>query len=209
MNPFLLCLVCLISGYLIGSVLFANFITRMATNQNIRELGNGNPGSYNVFKHVGKFWGILTGVLDVSKSLVPIWIANRFLHISDVTALACIGIGAVIGHGYPLYYRFKGGRAASALIGLYIYFIGTELLIALILDVIILIGFIRKEYGIWGPSILIALSATLSLLFPHTVEVKVLVWIGAFITLYFNRDKVFSKKESAEPEISEPPSSRN
>lgn len=59
------------------------------------------------------FWGVLTGILDVAKSFIPMWIASRFLQITDVTALGCIGIGSIIGHGYPLYYRFKGGRAAS------------------------------------------------------------------------------------------------
>ncbi len=74
----------------------------------------------------------------------------QFFHITDTTALGCIGIGAVIGHGYPLYYHFKGGRAASTLLGMYAYFIGIELLIALAVDVIVLFGFIKKEYGIWG-----------------------------------------------------------
>ncbi|NLJ21420.1 MAG: glycerol-3-phosphate acyltransferase [Bacteroidales bacterium] len=203
MNQYVLYLVCLVAGYLIGSVLFAELITKLVSNQNIRELGNGNPGAYNVFRNVGKFWGVLTGLLDAVKALVPMWIAYQFFHITDTTALGCIGIGAVIGHGYPLYYHFKGGRAASTLLGMYAYFIGIELLIALAVDVIVLFGFIKKEYGIWGPSILIALSGILCLFFPHELGVKILVWIGALITLFFNRDKLTEKKEKVPKKLSQ------
>jgi glycerol-3-phosphate acyltransferase PlsY len=176
-------------------------ITKLATNQNIRDLGNGNPGAYNVFRNVNKFSGILSGLLDVSKSFVPMLIASRFLQTTDTIALGCIGIGSVIGHGYPLYYRFKGGRTASTLLGMYLFFIPVELLIALIIDALIL-GIIKKQYGIWGPSILIALSGILCLFFPHETNIKVIVWIGALVTLYFNRDKLFGKKENPQPEVS-------
>jgi len=202
MNSFILYIECLISGYLIGSILFASLITKLATNQNIRELGNGNPGAYNVFRNVNKFLGILSGLLDVSKSFVPMLIASRFLQTADTIALGCIGIGSVIGHGYPLYYRFKGGRAASTLLGMYLFFIPIELLIALIIDALIVLGIIKKQYGIWGPSILIALSGILCLFFPHETSVKVIVWIGALVTLYFNRDKLFGKKEKPQPKVS-------
>ncbi len=203
MNQYVLYLVCLVAGYLIGSVLFAQLITKLVFNQNIRELGNGNPGAYNVFRNVSKFWGVLTGLLDTVKALVPMWIAHQFLNISDTATLGCIGIGAVIGHGLPLYYHFKGGRAASTLLGMYAYFIGIELLIALAVDAIVVFGFIKKEYGIWGPSLLIALSGLLCLFFPHELGVKILVWIGALITLFFNRDKLMEKKGKVTEEVSQ------
>ncbi|MBP8966984.1 MAG: glycerol-3-phosphate acyltransferase [Paludibacteraceae bacterium] len=203
MNQYVLYLVCLVAGYLIGSVLFAQLITKLVFNQNIRELGNGNPGAYNVFRNVSKFWGVLTGLLDTVKALVPMWIAHQFLNISDTATLGCIGIGAVIGHGLPLYYHFKGGRAASTLLGMYAYFIGIELLIALAVDAIVVFGFIKKEYGIWGPSLLIALSGLLCLFFPHEMGVKILVWIGALITLFFNRDKLMEKKGKVTEEVSQ------
>lgn len=200
MNLFLAYLLYLISGYLIGSILFACLITKLATNQNIRDLGNGNPGAYNVFRNVNKLSGILTGLLDVSKSFVPMLIANRFFQTTDTIALGSIGIGSVIGHGYPLYYRFKGGRAASStLLGMYLFFIPIELLIALIIDALIVLRFIKKQYGMWGPSILIALSGILCLFSPHETSIKVIVWIGALITLYFNRDKLSAKNENPQP----------
>ncbi len=86
---------------------------------------------------------------------------------------------------------------------MYAYFIGIELLIALAVDAIVVFGFIKKEYGIWGPSLLIALSGLLCLFFPHELGVKILVWIGALITLFFNRDKLMEKKGKVTEEVSQ------
>ena len=198
MNSILLCLLCLVIGYLIGSILFAELITRWVKNVNIRELGNANPGAYNVFRNVSKFWGVVAGLLDATKALGPMLIASHYFQLSDI-ALGCLAIGAVLGHGLPIYYHFKGGRAASVLMGMYIFFIPLEFLIALAITVVVVLGFIRKEYGVWGPTGIIALCLILCLFFSHPLEVKMFVWIGGFIVLLFNLDKVKEKTKSITP----------
>jgi glycerol-3-phosphate acyltransferase PlsY len=198
MNEILFSLLCLVIGYLIGSILFAHVITRWVKNVNIRELGNGNPGAYNVFRNVSKFWGVVAGLLDAIKALGPMLIASHYFQLPDI-ALACLAIGAILGHGLPIYYRFKGGRAASVLMGMYIFFIPMEFLIALAITVIVVLGFIRKEYGVWGPTGIIALCLVLCLFFPHPTEVKIFVWIGGLIVLLFNMDKVKEKAQSITP----------
>ena len=198
MNSILLYLFCLIVGYLIGSILFAHLITRLVKNVNIRELGNGNPGAYNVFRNVSKFWGVVSGLLDAMKALGPMLIASHYFQLPDI-ALACLAIGAILGHGLPIYYRFKGGRAASVLMGMYIFFIPYEFFVALAITAIVVLGFIRKEYGIWGPTGVIALCMVLCLLYPHPHEVRVFVWIGGLIVLLFNLDKVKEKTKSITP----------
>jgi glycerol-3-phosphate acyltransferase PlsY len=198
MNSILLYLFCLIVGYLIGSILFADLITRYVKNVNIRELGNGNPGAYNVFRNVSKFWGVVSGLLDAMKALGPMLIASHYFQLPDI-ALACLAIGAILGHGLPIYYRFKGGRAASVLMGMYIFFIPYEFFVALAITAIVVLGFIRKEYGIWGPTGIIALCMVLCLLYPHPHEVRVFVWIGGLIVLLFNLDKVKEKTKSITP----------
>jgi len=200
MNMILLCLTCLFVGYLIGSILFAHLITRIISGKNIRELGNLNPGAYNVFTQVNKFWGVVSGLLDAVKALLPMMIASYFFDVPNI-ALGCLGIGAIFGHRYPLYYHFKGGRGASTLLGMFLFFIPIEFGISLVVDAILVLGFIRKQYGTWGPSILIALSLVSCLFFQHPAEVKILVWIGGLIVLWFNRDglqKLFIKPVAEE-----------
>ncbi|HOO18880.1 MAG TPA: glycerol-3-phosphate acyltransferase, partial [Paludibacteraceae bacterium] len=192
---------CLLIGYLIGSILFARLITRLATGQNILELGNHNPGAYNVFRNVGKGWGILVGILDAGKALFPMLIARYAFHLQDDIALGCLGIGALLGHGYPLYYHFEGGRAASILMGMLIFFVPYEFLFSFLIGGAIVLLFIKKEYGIWGPTLIIAFSAISCLFFPHTIEVKIIIWIGALITLFFNRDAVQERTKKLSPAV--------
>jgi len=84
MNTILLCLTCLFVGYLIGSILFAHLITRIISGKNIRELGNLNPGAYNVFTQVNKFWGVVSGLLDAVKALLPMMIASYFFDVPNI-----------------------------------------------------------------------------------------------------------------------------
>lgn len=201
MNTYLFYSFCLLIGYLIGSILFARLITRLATGQNILELGNHNPGAYNVFRNVGKGWGILVGILDAGKALFPMLIARYAFHLQDDIALGCLGIGALLGHGYPLYYHFEGGRAASILMGMLIFFVPYEFLFSFLISGAIVLLFIKKEYGIWGPTLIIAFSAISCLFFPHTVEVKIIIWIGTLITLFFNRDAVQERTKKLSPVV--------
>jgi len=201
MNTYLFYSFCLLIGYLIGSILFARLITKLVTGRNITELGNCNPGAYNVFRNVGKGWGILVGILDVGKAFFPMLIARYAFHLQDDIALGCLGIGALLGHGYPLYYHFEGGRAASILMGMLIFFVPYEFLFSFLIGGAIVLLFIKKEYGIWGPTLIIAFSAISCLFFPHTIEVKIIIWIGALITLFFNRDAVQERTKKLSPAV--------
>ena len=71
MNAGLTHIISLTVGYLCGLVLFAYIITKIVKREDIRNLGNNNPGAYNTFKSTGKVWGILTGLLDSLKAFIP------------------------------------------------------------------------------------------------------------------------------------------
>lgn len=187
MNTYLTYITCLLSGYFTGSILFACVITKLVKGVDIRDLGNNNPGTYNTFRNVGRFWGILTGLLDSSKALIPMLLANHFFNLSTIS-LGLIGIGAIIGHGYPLFFNFKGGRAAGTLMGVYLFFIPDELLIAFVIIPLIVFSLIKKDYGFWTPLGIITFSAVSCLFFHHTMDVKIMVWAAGLVGLYFNRD---------------------
>ena len=187
MDTYLTYIICLLSGYLIGSILFAYVITKLVKGEDIRDLGNNNPGAYNTFRNIGKFWGILAGLLDSLKAFIPMLLANYFFNLSTIS-LGLIGIGAIIGHGYPLYFNFKGGRAASTLMGIFLFFIPIEFLTALIVIPLIVFYLIKKEYGFWTPFGILISSGVACLFFQHTMDVKIMVWASGIVGLYFNRD---------------------
>ena len=175
-----------IAGYLSGSIMFAYIITKFVTGTDIRNLGNKNPGAANTFKNVGPFWGILAGLLDALKALAPILIGYYFFDLSSIS-LGILGFGAVIGHGHPLFFGFKGGRAAGTLIGIYIFFIPFELLAAFVVVPIVVFTIIKTNRSYWAPFGIISLSATLSLILDHPVEVKIIVVSVAVLGLFLNR----------------------
>ncbi len=204
MNIYLIYLICLLSGYLTGSILFSYIFTKIATGKDIRTLGNNNAGAANTYKHAGLVWGILAGILDGLKAYIPILIGYHCLHLSPVS-LGLIGIGAIIGHGYPVYFGFKGGRGAATLMGVYLFFIPYQLLLSFVVVPLIVYTIIKEHIFAWIPGGIIGLSAIASLFFDHPPEVKTIVWVSALIVLFFNRDfipkiisKLFRKKKTSD-----------
>ncbi|PHN29750.1 glycerol-3-phosphate 1-O-acyltransferase PlsY [Pseudomonas sp. ICMP 561] len=110
-----------IFAYLLGSLSFAILLSRLTGSPDPRASGSGNAGATNMLRLAGKKLAILTLLGDLCKGLLPILLAN--LAGMDPKAQAWIGLCAVLGHLFPLYFRFRGGKgvatAAGVLLGLY------------------------------------------------------------------------------------------
>ena len=110
-----------IFAYLLGSLSFAILLSRLTGSPDPRASGSGNAGATNMLRLAGKKLAILTLLGDLCKGLVPVLIAH-FCGL-DPRAQAWIGLCAVLGHLFPLYFRFRGGKgvatAAGMLLGLY------------------------------------------------------------------------------------------
>ena len=110
-----------ILAYLLGSLSFAILLSRLAGGPDPRASGSGNPGATNMWRVAGKRLAILTLFGDLLKGLVPILLAAALGF--SVQQQAWLGLAAVVGHLYPVYFRFRGGKgvatAACILLGLY------------------------------------------------------------------------------------------
>ena len=106
-------------GYLLGSIPFGLLLTRMAGKGDIRSIGSGNIGATNVLRTGSKWLAALTLVLDCLKAAAAILIAKRlFGEESAVFAAA----GAFVGHLYPVWLRFRGGKGVATLLGILLGF---------------------------------------------------------------------------------------
>ena len=110
-------LLALALGYLLGSIPFGLILTRLAGKGDIRDIGSGNIGATNVLRTGSKLLAVLTMVLDCLKASVAILIAKQFL--GDETA-PIAAAGALIGHLYPVWLGFRGGKGAATLFGILI-----------------------------------------------------------------------------------------
>ncbi len=93
--------------YLLGSLPFAHVITRLATGQAIREIGEGNVGARNVAVNVGRLAGAATALLDALKGVAACLFAQRVG--GGALGLLVAGLAVMLGHGFPIWLRFRGG----------------------------------------------------------------------------------------------------
>jgi len=105
----------IILGYLLGSIPFGYLITHFSTGKNILEIGWRKTSGSNVFKSVGKWQGFLTGIGDVGKGFLAVWLAQKFGLPIQTQALC--GVAAVTGHNWSIFLKFAGGRGIGTFIG--------------------------------------------------------------------------------------------
>ena len=103
------------ASYLIGSISSAIIICRLMGLPDPREQGSGNPGATNVMRIGGKKAAAITLLGDLLKGLLPVYAAK--LLAVPVELLAIIGLAAFIGHLYPIFFKFKGGKGVATSIG--------------------------------------------------------------------------------------------
>ncbi len=102
-------------GYLLGSIPFGLILTRLAGKGDIRSIGSGNIGATNVLRTGSRWLAGLTAILDCLKATAAILIAQRFLGAETGPAAAA---GALIGHLYPVWLKFRGGKGSATLFGI-------------------------------------------------------------------------------------------
>lgn len=108
----------LLGGYLFGSIPFAVIVSKIK-GVNIYEVGTGNPGAANVYREVGKKYGILVWILDTVKGIIPMIIGDSLGK--PLILIAGIGAAAIVGHCFSLFLKFKGGKGVATMGGVIIY----------------------------------------------------------------------------------------
>lgn len=98
-------------GYLLGSLPFSIWITRLVKGVDVRNAGSGHATTTNVIRQVGFGWGALVFILDVAKGFLPTWMALKFS--GDTWVIAMTAAFAVIGHCWPLFAKFRGGMGLA------------------------------------------------------------------------------------------------
>jgi glycerol-3-phosphate acyltransferase PlsY len=168
-------------GYLIGSVPFALLVARHIGAADLRQIGSGNLGAANVLRTSGVRAGILVAALDIAKGAASVLLAIRLSP--DAAAPAAAGLAAIIGHVYPVWLRFRGGKGVATACGVFLVLTPFALIPAMMLFVLtvwatryvslgsvlasLTLPAVAYATGSPGPTVLAACAAAALILFRH------------------------------------------
>lgn len=134
----------IVASYLIGSISFSVIFTKRFAGFDVRKRGSGNAGSTNVLRTAGKKVAVLTLICDVLKGVISLLLAILVGNIFNVdentkaTLVEFAGIFAVLGHTFPVFFEFKGGKGVATALGVLLMFNWKIGLICLIFALIIM-----------------------------------------------------------------------
>ncbi len=125
----------LLLAYLLGAIPFGYLLVKLRTGGDVRSSGSGNIGATNVLRTAGRAAGIATLLLDIAKGYLAVWLAARLTQGSEAwMSLAALCVMA--GHAFPVFLKFKGGKAVASCIGAFGYLTPLPLAGALVVWVV-------------------------------------------------------------------------
>lgn len=107
------------AAYLLGSIPFGLILAKLLGGKDVRKSGSGNIGATNVVRVAGPAAGILTLLLDAAKGALAVWLAGRFSG-QSAAAIMLAGIAALVGHCFPVWLKFKGGKGVATALGVFL-----------------------------------------------------------------------------------------
>lgn len=109
---------CVLAAFAVGAIPWGLLVTRWVAGVDVRSVGSGNVGATNVSRVLGRPWFFVVFALDAAKGAVPVLVAPRILgvHATEWTDVAC-GLGAVLGHVFNPFLRWKGGKGVATAAG--------------------------------------------------------------------------------------------
>src|ERR1700732_3826813 len=129
-------LLVLVAAYLVGGIPFGYLLVKLKTGEDVRSKGSGNIGATNVLRTTGRAVAVITLLLDIVKGFAAVWLMAWASGDSPIwMSLAALAVMA--GHAFPVFLKFRGGKAVASFIGAFLYLTPIPLLATLVLFVIV------------------------------------------------------------------------
>jgi glycerol-3-phosphate acyltransferase PlsY len=123
-------------AYLVGGIPFGYLLVRLKTGEDVRSKGSGNIGATNVLRTTGRAIAVATLLLDIAKGFFAVWLGARLSSNSPLwMSLAALAVMA--GHAFPVFLKFRGGKAVASFIGAFAYLTPIPLAASLLLLVVV------------------------------------------------------------------------
>jgi glycerol-3-phosphate acyltransferase PlsY len=128
-------MIVLVAAYLIGAIPFGYILVRLRSGKDVRAMGSGNIGATNVMRTTGRALGILTLLLDIAKGAFAVWLADYLMH-GSMFWMTLAALAVMAGHAFPVFLKFKGGKAVASFVGAFLYLTPVPLLATIVLFVV-------------------------------------------------------------------------
>ena len=174
----------IVIAYLIGSISPALLVGKIFYKTDIRTMGSGNLGTTNTFRCLGKKAGVIVFVLDISKGIIATMLPS--LVLGRVEYLSIFGAFAMIGHVYPIFANFKGGKAVATGSGVFIFLYPTLslILVAIFFSTLFITGYVSLG------SVLICLTSIVYLsIFESGIDKWIMIVMCIFV-IYMHKSNI-------------------
>ena len=180
-----------IVSYLMGSIPFGLFLTKIFLKKDIREIGSGNIGATNVLRTGNKLIGYSTLILDIAKAVIPvIYVKINFPELIYIASLC-----AFLGHVFPIWLKFKGGKGVATYVGI---LFSINILFGIVFSISWIIIFLLFKYSSLS-SLIGSLSVPVYLLITNQTN-NVIFFVIMFVLIFFthreNIKRLKNKQES-------------
>lgn len=171
-------------AYIIGATPWGYWVGKLK-GVDIRDHGSGNIGTTNVFRVLGKTWGIIVFILDVLKGLIPVILVKKYLPILEETIppetwkILLVAVAAILGHNFTFWLKFKGGKGIATSTGALVAIVPIPILVATIVWVALF--FLTKYVAI--ASIGAALAVPIVVIIECLIRGEWDYWLVVFSTL--------------------------
>jgi len=129
-------LLAVVLAFVIGGIPFGFLLVKFRTGKDVRSVGSGNIGATNVLRTTDRATAIATLVLDIAKGFFAVWLSGRLTG-GSVLWMSVAALAVMIGHAYPIFLKFKGGKAVASFIGAFLYLTPVPLLAVLLIFVMV------------------------------------------------------------------------
>ena len=173
-------------AYLLGAVPFGLLVAK-SRGVDIRTQGSGNIGATNVLRVIGKGWGIFTFVLDALKGFVPAFVFPRLVGLNPEWGVL-FGIVAILGHSFPVYLNFKGGKGVATSAGMLLGVAPMAVLVGFVCWVLCMV--FSRIVSLSSIVAAIAVAVAVWVLDPNALVVNVALTILAALVIWLHRANI-------------------
>jgi glycerol-3-phosphate acyltransferase PlsY len=185
----------LLFAYLLGSIP-TGFLLGSFSGIDIRKTGSGNVGATNVARVVGKKQGVITLLVDVAKGFIPVLIASRLGF--DLTVTGLVALAALVGHLYPVFLKFQGGKGVATALGI---FLAAAPLASLALVVVFAVVMLAWRWVSLASMVAAGAAPLVLLIFSYPSPLVVLGLMIALLIIFRHRENIRRLRSGAEPKF--------